>query len=314
MGILDPKTRILDVALTPNGRAALARGGLNVAYASFTDGQTFYDPASITGSYDTATDRIFLEVPSSLPQDTLALVTDDSGDLIPASAFGTDIDARGTLYVSSISGKNPVTGYSTGNGFSSAVDNIVNMFQTSFEYNSIIGTRPPLDSDTSFEIVPISGTFSMDGVAGDLPISEIDTADSLFFDKRFANLPQFKFLPPTVSSGGTSRLLGKYRNIKRFNQYTYEDLKRDVFGTDRNPIKERRDFDIERSSLSNDIVMQMYEITNDGVAKLDAVDYGEVIDYSDKEHQQKRILFFGKVFVDNSETATFINLFTVVID
>lgn len=314
MGALDSKTRVLDVVMTPNGRASLARGGFNVAYASFTDGQTFYDPGSISGSYDTATDRIFLEAPGSLPQDTLVITTDDSGDLIPASAFGTNIDAKGTLYEIDYTGYRPVSGYQTGSNFSSAVDNVTSMFQTAYSYNSIIGTRPPLDEDLDFTIVPTTASFSTIGISGSESVSEIDTADSLFFDKRFANLPQFKFLPPVVSTGGAVGFLGKFRNIKKFNQYTYEDLKSDVFGTDSNPIKQRRDVTIESTTLQNDLVIQMYEITNDGVTKLDAVDYGEVVDYTDNNHQQKRIVFFGKVFLDNSETATYVNLFTVVFD
>lgn len=58
----------------------------------------------------------------------------------------------------------------------------------------------------------------------------------------------------------------------------------------------------------------MYEVTNNGVTKLDAVDYGEFVDYTDREHPQKRVLFFGKVFLDNTETATYVNIFTVVLD
>jgi len=312
MGVLNSKTRVIDVVMTPNGRASLAQGGLNVAYASFTDGQTYYDPGSISGSYDAATDRIFLETPSSLPQDTLTLTTDDSGDLIPASAFGTNIDAVGTLY--NITGTKAVTGYQTGSDFSSAVSNITNMFKTAYEYNSFIATRPPLDDNLDFTIIPSSASFIIDSRLSQAEVTEIDAVDSLFFDKRFANLPQFKFLPPVVESRGTVGLLGRYKNIKKFNQYTYENLKTDVFGTDSEPVKPRFDVNIETTTQTNDIVMQMYEVTNNGLTKLDVVDYGEVIDYADREHQQKRILFFGKVFLDNSETATYVNLFTVVID
>lgn len=315
MGVLDSKTRVLDVVLTPTGRAALARGGLNVSYATFTDGQAYYDPSSITGSYDSATDRIMLEAFPSLPQDILSQTTDDEGNLIPASAFGsgsssTSIDATGKLY----SGSNPVSGYQTDGAFSSAVSNIVNMFQTSFSYNTIIGTRPPLDDDTNFTILPTSTTFRIDESLPTESITEIDTADSLFFDKRFANLPQFKFLPPVVSTEGKTGQLGRFRNIKKFNQYSYDDLKREVFGTDSSPVKQRRDIDITDTSISNDLILQMYEVTNIGVTKLDAVDYGEFVDYTDREHPQKRVLFFGKVFLDNTETATYVNIFTVVLD
>lgn len=316
MGILDPKKRIMDVVLTPNGRAALARGGLNVSYASFTDGQSYYDPSSISGSYDTATDRIYLEAPSSLPQDTLAIVTDDSGNLIPASAFGTDIDSSGALYdaTNSILGNRSVKGYQTGSAFSSAVQNVLNMFKTSYEYNSIIGTKSALDDSENFLIVPSTGSYTATASTSSLSVSSINSADSLFFDKRFSNLSQFKFLPPVVSNSTGTRVLGRFVNIKEYNRYTYADMKEEIFGTDTSPVSPRRDFYFTETSDSNDIVIQMYEVNTNGITKLDAVDYGEITDLLDRERPTKRVIFFGKLFSDDTETSTYVNLFTMVID
>jgi hypothetical protein len=311
MGILNSKTRIVDVVMTPLGRASLSQGGLKVAYASFTDGQAYYDPGSVSGSYDTAADRIYLESPPSLPQDTLAIVTDDSGRLIPADAFGTSLGSDGTVYVS---GSGAVTGYQTGNAFSSAVSNITNMFQTSFAYNTIIGSRSPLDNESTFEVSPTTASFYIPPTTSSLSVTSINTADSIFFDRKFANLPQFRFLPPVVQNAGKTQNLGNFRNAKQFNSYPYETLKTEVFGTDAKPAKQRADIQFVKTSDSNDIVLQMYEITNNGLTKLDAVDYGEVVDSSDKNHPRKRIVFFGKVFIDDTETPTYINLFTVVLD
>ena len=58
----------------------------------------------------------------------------------------------------------------------------------------------------------------------------------------------------------------------------------------------------------------MYEITVDGVTKLESFDYGEVTDLTDRARQNKRVIFFGKVQTDQYESATFLNLFTVVLD
>lgn len=316
MGILDPKKRIMDIVLTPNGRAALALGGLEVTYASFTDGSSYYDPGSITGSYDTATDRIYLESPSSLPQDTLAIVTDDTGKLIPASAFGTDVDDSGGLYdaTNSVLGNRSVKGYQTGSAFSSAVQNVLNMFKTSFEYNSIIGTKSILDTSENLVIVPATGSYTVTASTSSLSVSSINSADSLFFDRRFSNLPQFKFIPPIVSTGGNTRALGRFINLKEYNSYTYSMMKDEIFGTESKPVVPRRDFYFSETSDSNDIVLQMYEINSNGITKLDAVDYGEVSDLTDAERPMKRIIFFGKVFTDDTDSATFVNLFTMVID
>jgi len=318
MGILDSKTRIVDVVMTPNGRSSLAQGGLNVAYASFTDGQSYYDPSSISGSYDTAASRIYLEAPASLPQDTLSLVTDDTGKLIPSIAFGSsgdsggvEVGSDGSVYVV---GTGKVTGYQTGSSFSSAVTGITNMFQSAYSQNCIIGARSPLDDVSIFSINPTTASFSIPPVVSSLQIASINTADSLFFDRKFANLPQFKFLPPVVENAGKEQNLGEFSNLKQFDSYPYSLIKSEVIGTDSKPVKQRVDIEFEQTSNSNDIVLQLYEITNAGITKLDAVDYGEAIDTDDSAHPRKRIVFFGKVFIDDTETPTYINLFTVVLD
>lgn len=330
MGILNPKTRIMDIALTPFGRASLARDGLNVSYASFTDGQAYYDPSSISGSYDGALDRIYLESPASLPQDLLALITDDSGRLIPSTVFGEDSSYTVTSAGSIIGGVTGINGLTSPERFSSAVTAVSEYFQRAFSYNTIIGTSSPLDNTPNFSVLPNTASFylknttssSLDiGAFGfsDLSIGienviSVNAADSLFFDKRFANLPQFRFLPPVSSVAGSQSQIGLYENLKSFNRYTYKDLKNDVFGTGNTPVAQRVDVHFEDTSSTNDIVMQMFEISTNGVTKLDAVDYGEITDIGDPLRPSKRIIFFGKVFSDEYETSTFINLFTVVLD
>lgn len=311
MGILNPKTRVMDVVLTPNGREHLSRGGLKIAYASLTDGQAYYDPSSISGSYDTATDRVYFESPGSITQDVFSLVTDDTGNLVPANAFGIEIDSDGTIY----SGGTAVKGLVSGSDFSSAIDGITDLFKSSISYNNIVSSADPLDDTPDFVINPVQGTFYIDNsMTEDLAITSIDVADSLFFDRRFANQPQFKFLPPVVKSGGTERKLGVFRNLKRTDDFTYQDLQSFIFGTNANPIKQRLDIVVQDSSIDNDMVVQMFEVTPDGLTKLDAVDFGEVYDTKDKNRPQKRVVFFGKVFQDVTDTATYINLFTVVFD
>lgn len=314
MGILDPKKRVMDVIMTPFGRESLSKDGLSIAYATFTDGQAYYDPASITGSYDTASDRIYFEAPSSLPQDLFCLATDDNGKLIPANVFGTSITSDGSLYEQSIEGSSAVVGLQSGSNFSSAVTSVINLFQQSFNYNTIIGSRDPLDEEPDFVVTPNTASFDVPLDAYSNDFESINNVDSLFFDKRFANLPQFKFLPPFTKKSGTKSNLGKFQNIKRFNDYTLNDLKSEVFGTNSDPVKQRVDVDFETTSNTNDITLQMYEITTSGVTKLDAVDFGEVVDRSDKTRPSKRIIFFGKVFLDDTQTATYVNLFTVVLD
>ena len=313
MGFLDSKKRIMDVVITPNGRASLSAGGLSISYATFTDGQTYYDPSSISGSFDDAVDRILLESPPSLPQDTFAVITDDSGKLVPLNAFGTRVTDNGDLF----EGGRAVTRlYNTGS-FSSAIATVSNLFQQSTLYNTIIASRDPLDDDPSFVITTNTASFQIDNdkpFRPDAQPKSLNSAPSLFFDKRLSNFAQFKYLPPKVIKNGVSNDLGIYQNIKTHDSYTYKDLVSDVLGTDSNPVKQRVDIDVTDTSETNDLVIQLYETNNEGIIKLDAVDFGTVTVPTDLTHPIKRIVFFGKVFVDQTGSPTFVNLFTMVLD
>ena len=313
MGFLDSKKRIMDVVMTPIGRASLANGGLNIAYATFTDGQTYYDPSSISGSSDDAVSRVLLESPASLPQDTFALLTDDTGKLFALDAFGTKVTSAGDLFVG---GKDTSRFNNTGS-FSSAVSTVTNLFQQSTAYNTIIASRDPLDDNQNFVLSTNTASFQIDNAQPFKPGTEpksLNAAPALFFDKRLSNFAQFKFLAPVVKKNDVISRLGRYSNIKTHDSYSYKNIVNVTLGTDSNPVKQRVDIEITETSETNDIVMQIYEVNNEGIIKLDAVDYGQVTVSRDRSHPIKRVLFYGKVFVDETGSPTFVNLFTMVID
>ena len=79
-GILDNKTRIMDVIITQEGRRQMAAGNLRAEFLSFTDGAVFYQKSGSHGSAD-PTDRIYFEAVSKL-NDMITLENDDSGNLI----------------------------------------------------------------------------------------------------------------------------------------------------------------------------------------------------------------------------------------
>jgi hypothetical protein len=313
MGFLNSKTRIMDVVMTPLGRASLATGGLTVSYASFTDGQTYYDASSISGSYDDAVDRVFLESPPSLPQDTYAIVTDDTGQIIPVDAFGTKVTAKGDLF----QGGKDVTRLNNTGSFSSAISSVTNLFQDSMRFGTIIASRDPLDDHPDLILSTTTASFQINNSEpfdlDDKPIS-VNAAPSLFFDKRLTNFAQFTYLPPTVKKNDVYSKLGRYKNIKSHDRYTYNDLKNDLQGKSGTPKRQRVDIEITDTSETNDIVIQLFETNNNGIIKLDAVDYGQFVDSKDRDHPSKRVIFYGKVFVDETGSPTFVNLFTMVID
>ena len=79
-GILDKKTRILDIVITPEGRRQMHDGEFKPVFASFTDNGTFYEEDIASGSSD-ATERIFFES-YGLPIDKITFEVDDSGVLL----------------------------------------------------------------------------------------------------------------------------------------------------------------------------------------------------------------------------------------
>jgi hypothetical protein len=87
-GILDNKKRIMDTIVTQEGRRQLSSGNFKIKYASFTDGNVFYEEDLLTGTTD-ATLRIPFEVVNKF-QDNIVFETDDSGNLL--SFQGTDVE------------------------------------------------------------------------------------------------------------------------------------------------------------------------------------------------------------------------------
>ena len=75
-GILNNKTRIMDVIVTREGRRQIADGNLRAKFASLTDTQAFYESDIISGSTD-PTDRIYFEASSS-PIDRIIFEKDES--------------------------------------------------------------------------------------------------------------------------------------------------------------------------------------------------------------------------------------------
>ena len=316
-GILDSKTRIVDIVMTSEGRSLLSQGIFDVSYASFTDRDTFYDASSISGSSDSANDRIFLEAPTSFSHDNLVIRTDDSGFLVPFEYLGTQISSDGDVAQQGVAVSfNELSNYQE---FYDTIKLLTGKFVNNFNKHGIIASKT-LTSDTQFKTSKDSLKFTItnDKPFGLVkPITTIEGADPLFLDKRLSHMPQFKFLPPVVEiSEGRRREIGKFNDIKKFKNYTIDQLKHDVIGT--TPSNSKKEVDetrITSTSDTNDMVLQFFELgnVNKPIIKLETVDFGEFTT-NNSDHPSQRVVFVGKLFFDTFGAATFINLFTVVID
>lgn len=80
-GILDSKSRIMDMILTQEGRRQMAESTFRVSYVTFTDESVAYLPDAENGHEDPTT-KIYLEA-CNLPQDQITFEANDEGKLNP---------------------------------------------------------------------------------------------------------------------------------------------------------------------------------------------------------------------------------------
>ena len=302
-GILDSKSRIMDVVITDQGRRQIASGQMRIEYATFTDLGAFYS-GDEDGVIDDPAGRIYFEAASDLPSDLITLESDDSGLLIP---YRSDNFAAG--------GKNLVISGSVRNKLDvkESADAISRAIFDSWNKLQVIGTDDPLDDEQGFQLSRNAIKFS---IVDDFPFGQgdvknavIDDIEGLNHDFRLSNLKNFKYLPPVNANG---QLAGKPIGDFSNNNETL-DTNKQAFETRLSKL-EYADIEFVQTSIPNNFVMQVFELSeDDGIVKLDVIDYGERPATKNPE-KKTRTLFAGKILRDGFGNPTFINIFTIEID
>lgn len=302
-GILDSKSRIMDVVITEQGRRQIASGQMRIEYATFTDLGSYYS-GDEDGVIDDPSTRIYFEAASDLPSDLITFETDDSGLLVPyrADNFG----AGGKNLTISGSLRDKKDGAQAALAISQAILESWNNLQ-------VIGTIDPLDDTQGFQPSRQQITFSImkdfPFKPNDVKTAVIDDIESLNHDFRLSKLENFKYLPPINSSGERSGLaIGSFANL---NESLDQD--RQVFES---RLAELESVDVEfiETSIENNFLMQIFELSeDDGMIKLDIIDYGTRPSTSDKS-KLVRTLFAGKILVDGFGNPTFVNIFTIELE
>jgi hypothetical protein len=133
-------------------------------------------------------------------------------------------------------------------------------------------------------------------------------------DKRLSHVPNFKYLPPVNRAriGNTTSSLGTFPSIGQSPILTNADLDDELRWTSQIGFEETVTF--LQTSKQNNLVCQMFEVSGDAITKLDAIDFGMFTVPGDQEHPTKHVFFIGKVFIDSTGAATFVNIFTAVFD
>ena len=72
---------------------------------------------------------------------------------------------------------------------------------------------------------------------------------------------------------------------------------------------ERRKVYFRERTPDNNIVMQPFEFTSNGISKLSIIDGGS---YKNRSRERRQIYYLGKLVTDSKDTTVFVHLFTLV--
>lgn len=309
-GILDKKTRILDTIVTLDGRRQIADGKLRIEYASFTDTHTFYEADIVSGS-TSAYDRLFFEA-CSLPQDQITFESDDSGFML--SFRGGAVNAHGGKVLSGSTSTKTLTAVSSSIQFASSATTLLSSSVDNFDKQNVLGSIDPFLEHNKFEVDRETLKFTITSEKpfdlGDMAETSIDNVESLFQDKRLSHVPNFLYLPPVnmpTSEGGESELLGDYPRIGQPPMFDFNVLMKDLRDREYDTIR------FHKTSRSNNIVGQFFEIGQTEFKKLDVIDFGE-FRVDDPNFPEKHVFFVGKIFPDVKGMFTFVNMFTLIFE
>ena len=351
MGILDKKTRFIDLVVTQEGKRQIAAGKLKAEFASLSDCNAFYDKPH----KDDISQRLYFEV-MERPENSIVLEKDDSGKLInfnfspTGSIVGNNIFLKDTSVAQKLS-LNAVTGSEFEVGQNSVLDTSLNHFKQ----NYFIGTYDDKDNN-DFEINTSEMTFVINNRQpfGGSPYREtinVNNAEPFFLDPKLTHLPNFKYLPPKNTDGSD---YGEFTDIRSTSRETFQqiknrvgsqvfdekeeaidqenDIKSNLSGRGKKksrkllvdgklpiitpPFKESKNIRFLKTSSENNLVIQMFEDAEGAsMNKLDIVDAGVFTDTQDKNGRyQKHVFYVGKTFLDDFNTPTFVNIFTIVMD
>lgn len=349
-GILDSKTRFIDMIVTQEGKRQISTGKLRATYASVSDSDAFYDPSEV----EDVSNRLYFQSTDSY-NNVIVLEKDDSGKLIEFSFSPTGSIVGDNIFLKDPTITNKfVLKAVTGSSFQSTSESLIKTFTSHYNSLQLLSNFEKDDGD-QFELSEERINFSISNsvpfpLGPNLETINVNDAEPYFLDSKLTHLPNFSFLPP-INEDGTN--YGTYEDIRSLKKETLEDIKKslgyDGFDdVDENGgIRVRRssskfktdkigDFDvINRSSLKspykfnfkqyknvyfdktsdqNNLIMQIFESSNDSLKKLDIIDAGSFKDEKSVLYPEKRVFYVGKIFMDDFDTPTFINIFTIILE
>lgn len=311
-GILNNKSRVMDTVITQEGLRQLAAGDFRIVYASFSDGEAFYESDAVSGSTD-AGDRIYFEA-TSRPHDAIAFEADDAGRLqARRGLFRDGVGVQnGKVIQSSDAGLTILTGSTFASEgtrlFKSSIDN--------FKRHRIIGSAGPFEEDSEFSLSVNTGSFNITDrvpfdTRSDLTVANLDSAGDLFEDPRLSHIPNFQYLPPInepAFDGQAPRALGSYQPLGPRDELEPTEVMEEIQRAESQGNALEVEF--AETSLPNNLFAQFFEVRQSDLIKLDVIDYGTFV--TGDSPVSKHVFFVGKVFTNSYGINTYIHLFTLM--
>ena len=221
-GILDNKTRILDVIVTREGKRQIAQGKLVPRFLSFSDGRSFYQGDPVSGSTD-ASERGYHEA-TSLPADQITLEADDTGQLVRYDGGPLKIIGE-YLYKQSITGSNRGTfvQVSGSTEFASLSRDLLSGTLDNFKNQMLIGTIDTTLDDQEFRLSENEIKFLITDQnlfqPLDVTVAKIQDIEPLFLDYRLHHVDNFQYLPPVsrpIPGMPRNMPIGRYPDLRQY--------------------------------------------------------------------------------------------------
>jgi hypothetical protein len=321
-GILNSKNRIMDVAITEEGRRQLTRGKMQIEFVSFTDRQTFYQGDVASGSATTK-DRLFLEA-TSLPQDQIVFETNAGGSFLSFAAGPLELDAEGHIFHGS--GSTRLTETVSSAVYASLTSSLIAQSINNFKNQNIIGTYP-LDMSSSFKISNVD--YLSFNVTDSSPLTDSSAHNNttnivpLIWDERTSFTRLRDFLPPVYNDlNHDSQLFGEWPQLGGASKLeSYDDMIKFMFvgkpshtatqAYVEEPLNPSETILFDSTIPDMNLIMQAFEIQKNAtkMTKLDFIDTGY---WTVSGGSTVKIVFAGKVYIDSVGMPNFVNIFTLI--
>ena len=294
-GVLNSKSRILDVILTELGRDQMNRGEFEVSFVTFSDADTEYVDDG-TGVAASVKDRITFEAHSS-PNDEIIPEIDNEGEFLLTKRVSPTLTVNnGILYEQSATGFTAIDAFTKIDKFTDLTTSRWNNLQILRSESSIP------DFDVSSETITLRTNLNADNTLK----KDVSMLKPILIDPRFAGNITTLYLPPVSLNNGI------ITPLRAFNRFGKENTRDNVLSEIQNKSRATQRIELGTQSTFKEynIIAQAFMKKDQSVKKYLIVDGGE---YKNEKNQiVMQVFHLGFIFKDENGTSKFSRSYSLV--